>query len=194
MAKSLKIVIVGQGGVGKSSLTIRFTENKFQEDYNPTIEDTYRKTLVVDGEEYTLNILDTAGQEEYAVLRDQYNRTGDGFIFVYDLTNAATFADIKTMRNRVLRAKDVEWFPCVVAANKVDLAAAKRQVQESDAAALAADIRSPFFETSAKTNIHVDNCFAALVRSIRDGDVSSKGETTKEKSGSSWKFWKKSSK
>jgi len=69
--QELKLVVLGPGGVGKSSCTIRYVQNKFIEEYDPTIEDSYRKQVTVDNNPYLLEILDTAGQEEYAVMRDQ---------------------------------------------------------------------------------------------------------------------------
>ena len=70
---NFKIVILGSGGVGKSALTIRLITDNFLEEYDPTIEDSYQKTLVVDGESTQINILDTAGQEEYSSMQDQVN-------------------------------------------------------------------------------------------------------------------------
>ncbi|VDM57379.1 unnamed protein product [Angiostrongylus costaricensis] len=72
-----KLVVVGDGGVGKSALTIQLIQNHFVEEYDPTIEDSYRKQVVIDGETCLLDILDTAGQEEYSAMRDQYMRTGE---------------------------------------------------------------------------------------------------------------------
>ena len=66
-----RVVILGSGGVGKSALTIRLITDNFLEEYDPTIEDTYQKSLVVDGESTVLNVLDTAGQEEYSTMQDQ---------------------------------------------------------------------------------------------------------------------------
>merc|ERR1711924_105017 len=75
-----RIVVVGAGGVGKSALTVRFIQGNFVEKYDPTIEDSYRKQVAVDGVAVLLDIMDTAGQEEYSALRDQYMKTGQGFI------------------------------------------------------------------------------------------------------------------
>ena len=82
------------GGVGKSALTIQLIQNHFVEEYDPTIEDSYRKQVVIDGETCLLNILDTAGQEEFSAMRDQYMRTGEGFLIVFAVNNAKSFDDI----------------------------------------------------------------------------------------------------
>ena len=74
-----RMVVLGGGGVGKSSLTIRFTQNHFVPYWDPTIEDTYRMQLTVDSEFSLLQILDTAGQEEFYAMRDSWVRSGECF-------------------------------------------------------------------------------------------------------------------
>uniref|UniRef100_A0A673JWX4 GTPase HRas-like n=1 Tax=Sinocyclocheilus rhinocerous TaxID=307959 RepID=A0A673JWX4_9TELE len=86
-----KLVVVGAGGVGKSALTIQLIQNHFVDEYDPTIEDSYRKQVVIDGETCLLDILDTAGQEEYSAMRDQYMRTGEGFLCVFAINNTKSF-------------------------------------------------------------------------------------------------------
>ena len=70
--REYKIVVLGSGGVGKSALTVQFVQGIFVEKYDPTIEDSYRKQVVIDGETYFLDIIETAGQDEYSTLKDQY--------------------------------------------------------------------------------------------------------------------------
>eukprot|EP00800_Vazella_pourtalesii_P022160 TRINITY_DN854_c0_g1_i2.p1 TRINITY_DN854_c0_g1~~TRINITY_DN854_c0_g1_i2.p1 ORF type:complete len:117 (-),score=29.64 TRINITY_DN854_c0_g1_i2:491-841(-) len=76
--REYKLVVVGGGGVGKSALTIQFIQSQFVEDYDPTIEDSYRKNGVIDDEVAILDILDTAGQEEFSAMREQYMHHGEG--------------------------------------------------------------------------------------------------------------------
>uniref|UniRef100_A0A673C0D7 HRas proto-oncogene, GTPase n=1 Tax=Sphaeramia orbicularis TaxID=375764 RepID=A0A673C0D7_9TELE len=85
-----KLVVVGAGGVGKSALTIQLIQNHFVDEYDPTIE----KAGSDDGETCLLDILDTAGQEEYSAMRDQYMRTGEGFLCVFAINNIKSFEDI----------------------------------------------------------------------------------------------------
>ena len=99
---------VPAGGVGKSALTIQLIQNHFVDEYDPTIEDSYRKQVVIDGETCLLDILDTAGQEEYSAMRDQYMRTGEGFLLVFAVNNAKSFEDIATYREQIKRVKDAE--------------------------------------------------------------------------------------
>ncbi|NXF90997.1 RASH GTPase, partial [Eubucco bourcierii] len=91
-----KLVVVGAGGVGKSALTIQLIQNHFVDEYDPTIEDSYRKQVVIDGETCLLDILDTAGQEEDSAMR--YMRTGEGFLCVFAINNTKSFEDIHQYR------------------------------------------------------------------------------------------------
>jgi len=74
-----KIIMVGSGAVGKSALTLQFMYDEFVEEYEPTKADSYRKKVMLDGEECQVDILDTAGQEDYSAIRDNYYRSGEGF-------------------------------------------------------------------------------------------------------------------
>lgn len=114
-----KVIMVGSGGVGKSALTLQFmydevsrvksvvvgntllvgrlfylflSPSQFVEDYEPTKADSYRKKVVLDGEEVQIDILDTAGQEDYAAIRDNYFRSGEGFLCVFSITELESFA------------------------------------------------------------------------------------------------------
>merc|ERR1712048_847564 len=101
-----KLVVVGAGGVGKSALTIQLIQNHFVEEYDPTIEDSYRKQVVIDDQTCLLEILDTAGQEEFTALRDQWIRECEGFITVYSITSTHSFHQVKVFKQQVVRVKD----------------------------------------------------------------------------------------
>ena len=161
-----KIVVVGGGGVGKSALTIQLIQNHFIDEYDPTIEDSYRKQVRIDDETCLLDILDTAGQEEYSAMRDQYMRTGEGFLCVYSVTSRSSFDEIDSFRDQILRVKDEEKFPMVLCGNKCDLND-ERQVTVAEGRNKAKVFACPFHETSAKARICVDECFYDLVREIR---------------------------
>lgn len=130
--REYKLVVVGGGGVGKSALTIQFIQNHFVDEYDPTIEDSYRKQCMIDEEVAILDVLDTAGQEEYSAMREQYMRTGEGFLLVYSITSCSSFEEILTFYQQVLRVKDKDYFPMVMVANKCDLES-ERQVSTSGA-------------------------------------------------------------
>ena len=137
------------------------------DEYDPTIEDSYRKQCVVDGETALLDVLDTAGQEEYSAMREQYMRSGEGFLLVYSITSRASFEEIKTFHNQILRVKDRDWIPTILVGNKCDLEN-ERAVSREDGQNLARQFRCKFVETSARNRINVDESYYALVRSIRD--------------------------
>ncbi|KAH0507992.1 GTPase HRas [Microtus ochrogaster] len=160
-----KLVVVGAGGVGKSALTIQLIQNHFVDEYDPTIEDSYRKQVVIDGETCLLDILDTAGQEEYSAMRDQYMRTGEGFLCVFAINNTKSFEDIHQYREQIKRVKDSDDVPMVLVGNKCDLAA--RTVESRQAQDLARSYGIPYIETSAKTRQGVEDAFYTLVREIR---------------------------
>lgn len=89
------MVVVGAGGVGKSALTIQLLQDYFMDEYDPTIEDSYRKQVVIDGETCLLDIIDTAGQEDkHSSLKDQYMRAGEGFLIVFAVNNAKSFRNM----------------------------------------------------------------------------------------------------
>ncbi|THH19817.1 hypothetical protein EW146_g1423 [Bondarzewia mesenterica] len=176
-------------GVGKSALTIQFIQSHFVDEYDPTIEDSYRKQCVIDEEVALLDVLDTAGQEEYGLLldappyvsshqigslplvsssamREQYMRTGEGFLLVYSITSRNSFEEISTFHQQILRVKDKDSFPVIVVANKCDLEY-ERQVGMNEGRDLAKHFNCRFIETSAKQRINVDEAFSNLVREIR---------------------------
>jgi len=175
-----KLVVVGAGGVGKSALTIQLIQNHFVDEYDPTIEDSYRKQVVIDGETCLLDILDTAGQEEYSAMRDQYMRTGEGFLLVFAVNNGKSFEDINTYKEQIQRVKDADVVPMVLVGNKCDLPT--RNVDMKQAAEQAKSYCIPFIETSAKTRMGVDDAFYTLVREIRK-DKEQKGKQKRKNKG-----------
>jgi len=166
MSNVFKLVLVGSGGVGKSCLTIQYISNKFVEDYDPTLEDSYRKPITLDGEPAILDIFDTAGQEDFAAVRDSYMRTGDGFLCVYSVTLQASFDEAVSLHEHILRVKDAEEVPFVLVGNKCDLEDA-REVKFEKGQSLATDLSCPFLEASAKTRYNVDESFTTLVKEIQ---------------------------
>ncbi|CRK31571.1 hypothetical protein BN1708_018772, partial [Verticillium longisporum] len=101
-----KLVVLGDGGVGKTALTIQLCLQHFVETYDPTIEDSYRKQVVIDTQACMLEVLDTAGQEEYTALRDQWIRDGEGFVLVYSISSRSSFSRIKRFHHQIQRVKE----------------------------------------------------------------------------------------
>ncbi|KAI8074613.1 ras-like protein 3 [Gongronella butleri] len=164
--REYKIVIVGGGGVGKSAITIQFIQSHFVDEYDPTIEDSYRKQCIIDQETALLDVLDTAGQEEYSAMREQYMRNGEGFVLVYSITSRLSFEEISTFYQQIRRVKDKDFFPTILVGNKSDLTA-DRVVPFQEGLDLARQFGCPFMETSAKQRVNVDECFYEVVREIR---------------------------
>ncbi|KAM9032020.1 LOW QUALITY PROTEIN: ras-related protein R-Ras [Sarcophilus harrisii] len=161
-----KLVVVGGGGVGKSALTIQFIQSYFVSDYDPTIEDSYTKLCSVDGVPARLDILDTAGQEEFGAMREQYMRAGHGFLLVYAINDRQSFNEVGKLHTQILRVKDRDDFPIVLVGNKADLET-HRQVPRSEASAFCASRHIAYFEASAKLRLNVDEAFEQLVRAVR---------------------------
>lgn len=160
-----KVIMVGSGGVGKSALTLQFMYDEFVEDYEPTKADSYRKKVMLDGEEVQIDILDTAGQEEYAAIRDNYFRSGEGFLCIFSITEAESFQATSEFREQILRVKGDENIPFLLVGNKTDLED-KRQVSVQEAQRRAEQWKVPYIETSAKTRVNVDKVFFDLTREI----------------------------
>ncbi|XP_064648326.1 ras-related protein Ral-A-like isoform X2 [Lineus longissimus] len=173
-----KVIMVGSGGVGKSALTLQFMYDEFVEDYEPTKADSYRKKVVLDGEEVQIDILDTAGQEDYAAIRDNYFRSGEGFLCVFSITEQESFQATAEFREQILRVKNDENIPFLLVGNKADLED-KRQVTIEEAQGRAQQWNVPYVETSAKTRANVDKVFFDLMREIR----SRKMEASKQSNG-----------
>ncbi|EGC32037.1 hypothetical protein DICPUDRAFT_57324 [Dictyostelium purpureum] len=163
---NFKLVLVGPGGVGKSCLTIQFIAQKFVDEYDPTLEDSYRKQTTVDGEECLLDIYDTAGQEDFSAVRDQYMRTGEGFLCVYSITYLQSFKEIHRLHNHLLKVKDLDSVPFVLVGNKCDLNE-YREVSTAEGEELAKKLNCKFLETSAKERINVTEAFYELVREVK---------------------------
>ncbi|KAI9324807.1 hypothetical protein DFJ73DRAFT_225486 [Zopfochytrium polystomum] len=170
--REFKLVVLGAGGVGKSALTIQFAQRHFVEEYDPTIEDNYRMVVTLDMQDIVLDILDTAGQEEYAAMRDQYMRSGDGFLLCYSIISRPSFDEVSRLYARILRVKDVEWFPVVLVATKADLGSLRVvSVDEGIDAARRLLGGATFVETSARVRVNVDEAFLALARTVRDAAI-----------------------
>jgi len=163
--KDYKIVVLGSGGVGKSALTVQYVSGVFVERYDPTIEDSYRKQVEIDGSQCTLEILDTAGTEQFTAMRDLYMKNGQGFVLVYSIVSPATFQDLTDLRNQIVRVKDTEDVPMVIVGNKCDLVD-QRQVAREKGEELARNYHCTFIEASAKNRINTEQVFVDLVRQI----------------------------
>jgi len=167
MMNVVKLCCLGDGGVGKTSITIQLCSNHFVEMYDPTIEDSYRKQMVIDDEAAMLEILDTAGQEELTALRDQWIRGAEGFIIVYSITSRGSFEQVSLFRQQILRVHDVDDMPMIIVGNKCDLDHL-REVSTMEGKELAKSFRNTsFLEASAKNRQNIEEIFLDIVRTVR---------------------------
>jgi len=168
-APRYKIAILGPGGVGKSCLTIRYTRNTFVETYDPTIEDAFRHQTVVDDRVVVMEILDTAGQEEFKCLSPSWVEGKDGFLLVFSLcddkslTNCASYF---RMIQKEAEQKGKTLPSLVLVGNKADMPD-KRRITSGQAQETANEWTAGYVETSARTGYNVDKAFEDLVRQIR---------------------------
>jgi len=161
-----KVLLVGDSGVGKSSILMRFTSGDF-DDMSPTIGVDFKlKMLDVDGKRMKLTIWDTAGQERFRTLTSSYYRGAQGIIFAYDVTRPETFHSLSE-----LWMHEVDMYATIpdaikmVVGNKVDREK-ERRVSREEGKAFARQHGCLFIETSAKSNVKVAQAFEELVRKI----------------------------
>jgi len=165
----LKVIILGDSGVGKTSLFNKFINDKFSKSYQATIgADFLTKEMTVDDNVVTMQIWDTAGQERFQSLGVAFYRGADACILVYDVTDQKSFESVETWMNEFLMQatpKSPKEFPFMILGNKADLAKTKRGVPEAKAQAYCKSKNDiPFYETSAKDNINVEQAFYTIAR------------------------------
>jgi len=165
----LKVIILGDSGVGKTSLFNKFINDKFSKQYQATIgADFLTKEIVIDDKLVTMQIWDTAGQERFQSLGVAFYRGADACMLVYDITDQKSFDSLDTWMTEFINQaspKNAKEFPFVILGNKADLAKTKRQVQEAKALAFCKGKNEvPFYETSAKDNINVEQAFHTVAR------------------------------
>jgi GTPase KRas protein len=159
-----RLIVMGPGAVGKSSLTIRYLFDNFIDEYDPTIEEYYLKQIELDEKPVLLEIMDTAGQEEFQAMQDEYYRSGEGFLLVYSITSDISFKDVQQTYNRIIRSRETnDRIAIVLAGNKCDLHPL-REVPTQTGQDLANKWGCPFFETSAKTKVNNLLVFEEVVR------------------------------
>ena len=162
---SIKIAVLGKGVVGKSSLTYRFINYNAPQEHDPTIEDRYKSNLNIDGTEYEVEILDTAGEEDYQNMMDMWISFGEGFLLVFAINEKESFELLKGKHDRVIKGKHGVKCPILLVGNKHDLAD-ERQVTQEEANQLAQSWGIEYIETSAKTNFNCKEAFERLAQKI----------------------------
>eukprot|EP00301_Raphidiophrys_heterophryoidea_P016413 c25984_g1_i1.p1 GENE.c25984_g1_i1~~c25984_g1_i1.p1 ORF type:complete len:207 (+),score=38.96 c25984_g1_i1:78-698(+) len=162
---TIKLLLIGDSGVGKSCLLLRFSDNSFTPSFITTIGIDFKiRTIDLDGKRIKLQIWDTAGQERFRTITTAYYRGAMGILLLYDVTNEESFQNVRSwMKNIQENAADA--VNKILVGNKCDLAD-KRKVDFAKGKALADEYGIPFFETSAKSNLNVEEAFIQITKDI----------------------------
>lgn len=185
----ITITICGDGGCGKSSITLRLVRSQWTHEYDPTIEDSYTLTRRIDGQTYHLSLTDTAGQEEYRGMWASSNLRSDAFLLVYDITSSASLDQLSYFNDLIdieSETREDAWRNTlataggrkgkeavktyvkpvkIVAGNKCDLQS-QRQVPASEGLLWARKHGCGFMETSARNTVNIEETFALIVRRV----------------------------
>jgi len=194
----VKVAIMGPGAVGKSAIVIRFLYGRYAEEYDPTIEDSYRFDQRAKFKNYTghafdnekqswrCNIQDTAGQDDFSALRPEWYRNNHGFIFVFSADRMSSLDDMSRIVNQMEEFHEGFRPPAIILANKIDLIDSNNQSHQEIVKAgrdFAESKGYPFFEVSAKEDINLDICFERIVKKIQS--LRQKSEPTTQSRGCS---------
>jgi GTPase KRas protein len=177
----LKIALIGKSLVGKSAITNVFVSSKFPSEYDTTIEDKYTVERFISNYPCSIDILDTAGQDDYYTLIDNWINSSDGFILVFSITDKESFEVCKSRYERIKLNKGSN-FRLILAGNKADCAE-KRTVSYEDAKSLAAAWETEYIECSAKNMVNIEEAFLKvsekLLGKILKKDLAGNGEEEK---------------
>jgi len=161
-----KLLLIGDSGVGKSCLLLRFADDTYTESYISTIGVDFKiRTIQLDGKTIKLQIWDTAGQERFRTITSSYYRGAHGIIVVYDTTEMESFNNVKQWLHEIDRYA-TEGVNKLLVGNKSDLVA-KRQVDTAAAKDFADSLSIPFLETSAKNAENVERSFMTMASEIK---------------------------
>ena len=181
-----KVVLLGEGRVGKTSLVLRFCKDSFSEAQPPTIQASYLdKQMTIGDKRLSLAIWDTAGQERFRTITSSYYRGAHGIIVVYDVTDQESFNNVKVWLQEIDRYAN-ENVNKLLVGNKSDLTS-KKVVDTETAKAFADELGIPFLETSAKSAANVEQSFMTMAAEIKkrmaSQPVMSKQQTVKPGEG-----------
>lgn len=160
----LKIIVIGDSGVGKSCLLMRFADDKFTPTFVATIGIDFKiRTICLDGKMVKLQIWDTAGQERFRAITASHYRGAKGVAIIYDISNRESFDELPRW---LLDLPEPAECVRILVGNKSDIEEGKRVVNPEEGKAFAKRHEMLFIEASAQSGIHVDECFIALARGV----------------------------
>ncbi|XP_005093959.1 ras-related protein Rab-35 isoform X2 [Aplysia californica] len=173
-----KLLIIGDSGVGKSSLLLRFADNVFSGTYITTIGVDFKiRTIDVNGERVKLQIWDTAGQERFRTITSTYYRGTHGVLVVYDVTSGESFANVQRWLHEIDQNCDV--VNRILVGNKDD-DPDRKVVLTQDAERFAERMQIQLFETSAKENKNVEEMFMAITKLVLESKRKMQEEARKQ--------------
>jgi len=163
--ESFKVVLVGESGVGKTSMITQFIDQTFQEDQQSTTGGTFStKDVICDGSKILrFEIWDTAGQEKYRSLTTMFYKDANAAVMVYDVTRAESFEELKNYWAKQIKENSPENIILVIAANKSDLIE-QEQVDEGEARNFAKELNAIFISTSAKSSEGINSLFEEIAK------------------------------
>ncbi|KAK9240513.1 P-loop containing nucleoside triphosphate hydrolase protein [Lipomyces kononenkoae] len=174
--EKISMAILGDGGTGKSCITMRLVRSQWVDVYDPTIEDSYTTTRVIDGQKFELEIIDTAGQDEYRGLLSglwQSGNVADAYLLVYDVTAPDSLLALEEFDDLISNAQEINHSPHaappvkMVAGNKCDLVQ-HRAISSAQGLTWARKHGCGFMETSALMTVNIEETFALTIRRIME--------------------------
>ncbi|GMI18211.1 hypothetical protein TrLO_g15053 [Triparma laevis f. longispina] len=176
----IKLLMIGDSGVGKTCLLLRYANDSFSPTFITTIGIDFKiKNVEIDTKRIKLQIWDTAGQERFRTITTSYFRGAQGILLVYDVTDRRSFESIRNWISQIQQHADVSVNKILVG-NKCDITEEK-SVSTEEGARLAEEYGIGFFEASAKNDINVEQSFISIARAVKDrlikdgGGASNKG-------------------
>ena len=160
---NIKIVVLGRSLVGKSALTYRFICDKFPTEHDTTVEDQYKMNMTIDETKCELEILDTAGQDDYQTMMDTWIEFGNCYLLVYSIDDIESLNFIKLKYERICQIKNKKNFSVIIVGNKCDLSESERKIKTEEGEEFAKSKGLQFLEASALNKINVKEAFTEVV-------------------------------
>jgi small GTP-binding protein len=162
----VKLGSFGGGGVGKTAITLRYVRGEFIDEYIPTLADDFAKDITVSGKPIHLDLIDTAGQDDFREMRSSFYSSVQGFVFVYSVIDGNSLFEVEEIYKDILTCLVKDTVPCVLVGNKVDLKD-EDSVPTEKGLEMAKKFGAKLLETSARTGENVDAAFEEGVRAVQ---------------------------
>ena len=172
MNNIIKIAVLGKALVGKTALIYRYLNDQIPT-RETTVEDQYKKKLKINDNEFELDILDTAGQDDYQTMLEDWIEFASYFLLVYSIEDKESFEQVQKNYEKIVNKKGKNFYGVVIVGNKCDLEE-NRQIKKEEVEEYANKIKVGNIETSALNNINVNEAFLALVQIYIDKNIDDK--------------------